>query len=462
MSNTLVKSLYGSFFALVVPALLVLWANGLGDAVSGFPAAGTPAMGVMLVALGVCSIVAGWVALIQYGRGLPMNAFPPEVLVQQGIYSLTPHPIYTGFTVLMAGYFMLVGSGAGFWLVTPCVAMGSVALVLGYERQDMQKRFGRTKWPTLLHLPEANDTMPSASDRASPYVLVFLPWLAVYSSAIVLGPAPDSVESYFPFEYSLPVIEWTEAVYASCYFFVLAAPLIARRKCDLRRFMLMGLRATVAGGLCFLLLPLMATPRPFEASGVWGRLLLERSVDGPAAAFPAFHVIWALLAAWLYGRSLPAKPLWYTYASAIALSCLTTGMHSLTDIAGALCVLALALNGERLWRWALHTTERMANSWRDWRIGRVRIIVHGVYAGAGAFVGVVLVSHLTGAAQVGYVLFVSLAALLGAGLWGKRSRAHRSSRAHSGITERFLAARQAYWQPPPWERTAGSWPGPSL
>ena len=184
--------------------------------------------------------------------------------------------------------------------------------------------------------------------------------------------------------------------------------------------MLMGLWATFIGGLCFLLFPIMATPRPFEASGLWGRLLLlERSADGPAAAFPAFHVIWAFLAAWLYGRSLPAKPLWYLYASAIALSCLTTGMHSLTDLVGALCVLVLVLNGGRLWQWTLIMTERVANSWREWRIGPARIIVHGVYAGAGAFIGIALVAHLTGAAHVGYLLLVGLAALLGAGLWGQ-------------------------------------------
>ncbi len=58
----------------------------------------------------------------------------------------------------------------------------------------------------------------------------------------------------------------------------------------------------------YLALPLIAPPRAFSATGRLAELLrLDRSVDGAAAAFPSYHVIWAFLAAEALGRSALAK-----------------------------------------------------------------------------------------------------------------------------------------------------------
>jgi len=419
-NHTLGKMAYGTLFVVIAPMLIILWGEGLDGVLKGFPSVGTSAIGWALVAAGFAPIIAGWWALYRYGEGLPMNVFPPKRLVLRGIYSIIPHPIYFGFTVMTAGYFIAVRSGAGFWLVTPILALGATALVQGYERPDMKKRFGSLNGNTLIRIPSDEDSMPTPADRASAYLLVFLPWLALYEAAIFLGPAPDAVESFFSFEYALPVIEWTEAIYGMTYFFVCAVPLVARRRSDLRKFMSMGVWATIAGGFCFFLFPLSATPRPFQASGLWGELLLfERSIDSAAGAFPSFHVIWSLLAAWLYSRSFGIKSLWYLFASAIALSCITTGMHSLLDVLAALAVFIVVLNSDCIWQWTLKTTERIANSWQERRIGQARIIVHGAYAGAGAFLGVIVAAHLAGASQLFSVLLVSFSALIGAGLWGQ-------------------------------------------
>jgi protein-S-isoprenylcysteine O-methyltransferase Ste14 len=128
---------YGALFVIIIPALLILWARAMDRVTVDLPAVGTVALGWTMAAVGLAVIAAGWWALVWYGDGLPMNVAPPAKLVTQGIYRMLPHPIYVGFSLMTAGYFMGNDLRAGFWLVTPCVALGCAAIVLGYERHDM-------------------------------------------------------------------------------------------------------------------------------------------------------------------------------------------------------------------------------------------------------------------------------------------------------------------------------------
>ncbi len=451
MSETTVgKILYGFLFLIALPAGLLAWERSLNDAVSMLPVISAPSIGLILAASGVLLMASGWWAIIRYGKGLPMNAFPPERLVTQGIYALLPHPIYTGFAILAAGSSLFTGSAPGLWLVTPTIVFCCTALVLGYERHDMERRFGNGAWQTAIGLPPAEEASPLFSDRISVYALVFLPWLILYEAVIFLGPAPDAIETYFAFERLLPVIEWAEMPYALTYPFVLAAPLVARRRKDLRSFMLMGLWATILAMLCFLLLPLQATPRPFVATSFWGRfLMIERTMDGPAGAFPSFHVTWSLLAAWLYAKSGNHGRWWYLAALVIAISCITTGMHSIIDVVGAVIVYLAVRNARELWFRLLAATERVANSWREWRFGSARVIVHGAYAGLGAFSGLTVAAHLAGRENAWHVLLVGVTTLLGAGIWGQAlegsSKLSRPFGYYGGLLGAVLGIMLAAW-----------------
>jgi hypothetical protein len=94
-------------------------------------------------------------------------------------------------------------------------------------------------------------------------------------------------------------------------------------------------------------------------------------------------------------------------------------MHSLADVAFALVLFPVLDRYGRLWS-ALRTgSERLANSWREWRFGPVRVIVHGVYPAIGAFVGMVIAGMLAGPSQTGGMLLVAAGALAGAGLWAQ-------------------------------------------
>jgi membrane-associated phospholipid phosphatase len=54
-------------------------------------------------------------------------------------------------------------------------------------------------------------------------------------------------------------------------------------------------------------------------------------------AFPSFHMVWVLIAASALGEGGRAERLlWWKWAALVALSCVTTGMHSIADVlAGA-------------------------------------------------------------------------------------------------------------------------------
>ena len=83
-----------------------------------------------------------------------MNAFPPTRLVRSGVFRWIDNPIYVGFGLLVAGSALATGSAPGLWLVTPVTALAMTALVLGYERHDLRRRFGNSALePSRLALP---------------------------------------------------------------------------------------------------------------------------------------------------------------------------------------------------------------------------------------------------------------------------------------------------------------------
>lgn len=140
------KVAYGALFVVLVPALLVALAAFVRVP---FPAVHHVPAGLVLVALGLGVTVSGMLAIVRRGRGLPMNAFPPERLVTDGVFGVVPHPIYTGFVAACAGLAVATGSAAGLWVATPVAALGCLALVWGHERLVLHRRFGALPDPLL-------------------------------------------------------------------------------------------------------------------------------------------------------------------------------------------------------------------------------------------------------------------------------------------------------------------------
>ena len=415
---SLLKVLYGTLFVAVLPLGLVLWAHGANDAVA-LTAFHSTVWGARLTALGAAVVLTGMWSLWRYGGGLPMNAFPPALFVESGLYGLVPHPIYGGFVITCAGVAIWSGSASGLWLVTPSVALASAALVLGYELPDLRRRFGQ--WTASTWLPHGRAEAPSLLERFRVYLVVLLPWLTIFELIGALGRPADGVGTYLPFEWRLPVVEQSEVIYASTYIVILFAPLLAGSGHALRRFAQRGLIAMALLFPLYLLLPFFVPPRSFTAVGSIGQLLLwERTPYSGIGAFPSFHVVWALIAASALGEGGRWKQIaWWAWAVLVAISCVTTGMHSIADVVAGGAAFLLVIRIRDVWIGILRVAERIANSWREWRVGPMRIINHGGFAGAAVVVGIWMIDAQLGPGRAWLAVSIFVCATVGAAFWAQ-------------------------------------------
>lgn len=415
------KVLYGALFVVVVPALLVSWARATRDVVK-LPAIHSLPIGLAVAVASSLVMVLGWFALFHFGGGLPMNAFPPPRFVAKGAYRWLPHPIYAGFCGVCGGVSIACGSSSGLWLITPTMVLGCIALVVGHERHDLRARFGeRADTESAIALCRDEPTPPTLGERLALFPLVLFPWALGYEAVALIGRPIDARVATFAFEARLPVWEWAELIYASTYVLVLAAPFVARTRRDLRR---LGRDAIFCMAIAFplyLVIPLVSPPRPFTPHGPLGAMLMqERAWDTEAAAFPSFHVLWALLSTDALASRLPRLRLFFrAIALAIAGSCLATGMHAVVDVAFAFVVYALVRNASSIWGATRSLTERIANSWRETRIGGVRIINHGLYGGLATFGGLSIVGSLIGAGKAWPIVIAASCGLVGSALFAQ-------------------------------------------
>src|SRR5512138_920166 len=417
---------YGALFVLVLPVGLVLWAWASAPMVP-LRAIQSVVWGVTLAALGLILLAAGGRELIVRGEGLPMNAFPPARFVRSGPYRWIRNPMYWGFALVCTGASIALGSASGLWLVTPVASLAAAALVRGFEDHDLRRRFGSAALaPPLLSLPRGDGEAPTGAERAAVFVWVLIPWLVAYSAVQALGRAPDAFTTALPFERDWPVIQWTELPYASAYVLVPLTALVIRTRRALGRFAIEGLIATATVTLVWLTVPAVAANRPFVPSTWMGRLLAwEQTHSHGVAAFPAFHVLWALIAAegWEANAQLSLRSLWrwigWSWALLVAVSSLTTGMHTLLEVVSGVVVYALIRRYDRVWMRVRDLTERVANSWKEWRLGPVRLINHGAWAAAAAGVGLLVAGSAAGADRLGAVVWIAVCVLVGAGLWAQ-------------------------------------------
>ncbi|HVP45182.1 MAG TPA: prolipoprotein diacylglyceryl transferase family protein [Bryobacteraceae bacterium] len=398
------KILYGALFVVLLPGLLILWAVAAQPNVR-LPAYGNTIAGSALAAGGLGLMFAAMRDLWRFGGGLPMNAFPPAKLVSRGTFQWIPHPIYTGFVATCLGVSMTARSAAGLWLVTPGVVLACAALVLGYERLDLKRRFG----DTLRLLPADDGSPPSNWDRVRFIFVVLIPWLALYEFSINMR--LPGIAFAFEFEDRFRIYSWTVFVYQTSYITAVLSPWCAQTRRELRQLMITAWVAMAVVFPFYWIIPSSAPRRVLEDSSWIARLLdRERTTYPPAAAFPSFHTLWAIFVGRLY------RPRWLgiAYVVAISIVCITTGMHYIPDVLAALVIAPLFLEPQRVWKRLLGVTEWIANSWREWRIGSVRVINYAFYAGSAAFVQVAIVTAALGPGREWKAVITALAGLAGA------------------------------------------------
>ncbi|MCC6970735.1 MAG: prolipoprotein diacylglyceryl transferase [Phycisphaerales bacterium] len=411
------KFLYAVLFCAAIPAGLAAWAH---FAVASPPGVHWPILGWFLAIIGVAPAALAMLELWRKAQALPMNAFPPMRRVETGPFALADNPIYLGFVLACAGAAFITGNAPALWIITPIAALSVAALVMGYEHRATLARLGPRQRRALLSLAPDTDERPPLPARFAAWFTILLPWAILYE-AIGHLPTPSAASVELPFEPGAPVVVWTEAMYVLAYPLALAAPLLAARSRDLRRFQTSAIAAMLMAFWCYLAIPVLAPPRPFLDPSPFGRLLsLERAdgIDG-RVALPSFHVYWAFACAWLISRRGGLWRLAWILAMAITISCWTTGMHALLDLAAGVALFLIAHHHARLYHAFILTCERIANAWWSLRVGPVRILVHALYAGLAAGLGSLIACFLIPADVHMWYAIVVLAGLFGAGAWGQ-------------------------------------------
>lgn len=406
------KILYGFLFVAVLPVLLLVWASMTEKSVP-LPMFRSLTAGLIIASCGAIAMILGMVDIYRYGHGLPMNAYPPARFVTEGIYRFLGHPIYAGFSFLCIGVSILAGSSSGFWLVSPTVILGCVALFEGYEKHAMHKRFGRTTTKHLIRLPPPETTAPTPAERISAYTLVIIPWLLLCQAGRVIGTAQDKTVS-LDFEAELSVYEWAEPVYLSRYLLILLVPLTVKSAWDLRAFMIFGLVSTGFAVLLFIAFPFAVLSRPFAPQNFFGQLLIwDQALNSRALAFLASHIVWIVLAAQIHAKVRPSwKIFFFGWALLIIAGGIAAGTHTIPDILTGVVIFLLAINIRRVWERLRLVTERIANSWKEWRFGPIRFINHGVYAYLGTFIWLSIVGTLLGPSYVKSIMIIAASVVI--------------------------------------------------
>ena len=397
---TLGKILYSLLFLVVLPGMLWFWAV-FTEPIINLPAIISPKAGGILMLGGGLIMVWGMVALIQYGKGLPMNAYPPEQFVHQGPYRIFHHPIYWGFCIGLIGVFIYTGLASGLWFVAPIAILSLLALVLGYERLDLAIRFPKERLQTILDLPENTDAPSTARDK-----LISLAWLLLllitvnFILSFLVGQTPILTGKPLDIfgELDNPLFQLLPLLY------VAISPFLIRGKRVLRSWIL-GIIIAMAG-LTFLALLYPAVGLSFMASNSLVLLstpifLLFLSIEKVARQRRSSRILLALV-----GIGLFIILLMYSRSAELHI------------LLGVLLYL-LGARYQVIWAFLRNRSEQIANSWQEWTFGNIRVINHGFYVGMGAFLGIFMAGWLAGSAYAWAILLFAVTVIIFSALWAQ-------------------------------------------
>ncbi|PTX44811.1 phospholipid methyltransferase [Christiangramia gaetbulicola] len=395
------KFLYAITFLVVIPLILWLWAIYTEEFIS-FPAIGSENAGWAFFIGGLLLMIWGMYSLKVYGKGLPMNAYPPAKFVDNGAYLFLAHPIYWGFGILMIGFFMLTHSASGLWLVTPLTILCMIALVMGYETIDLKKRFPDRSISTIFKLPENTKASPDLRERL---VSLFLVIASLFlANFLITRVIENDVSSIIEIRLSLPPFTQNEYLPLLGIGYLLLIPFILRSCEVLRHWTLASLLGISIYIFCSFLYPELVAIylEPYQnLVYIVPIFLLLISLK---AIFKTSKILVILFG--LFTLMLVILQLSYTYSAVLSLSV-------------SLIIYLCADNYLEIWLFLRHIAEEIANSWDEWTFGNVRIINHGFYVGFGSFLGILISGILVGDFYAWGILIFAIVVIIFSALWAQ-------------------------------------------
>jgi prolipoprotein diacylglyceryltransferase len=94
-------------------------------------------------------------------------------------------------------------------------------------------------------------------------------------------------------------------------------------------------------------------------------------------------------------------------------------MHSIADIIGGLLLYYLIIRRWQIWNTIRSISEKIANSWSEYYIGKVRFINHGLWGVLGVFFGLTFVFLILTPVAFVSIIIMALCGLICAGLWAQ-------------------------------------------
>jgi protein-S-isoprenylcysteine O-methyltransferase Ste14 len=414
------KVLYGLLFVAAVPALLILWAK-LTDKLIVLSVPGNNLTGGFLLAAGALLLVSGMLQLMISGKGLPMNAFPPARFVKTGVYAFISHPIYSGAVLISFGLAMIMRSSSGFWLVSPVFTLMTVSYVAGFENERTESHFGKSDYTTFLSLPPADDVKPSLREKFSACLLFVMPWLVICLLIRAAGTPADAVLVNLRVDDQWPVLKFTWIFSFFIYVFVFMVPATVKTRAQLRRYITDMLFAAVLTLLVFLILPFVIKQKELIPQSLpWQLLFYDPDPGNQVLMLISFQVVWAFIAAAGFARTFN-RLRWIFYFAAVlmAASCITTGSSSLAGVVAGFALFLFVSYRQFIWNLIRLLSERLANSWREWRIGPVRVINHGFYGGFAGLTGMLIAGSFLGRQYAFAGFLIMICVIIGAALWAQ-------------------------------------------
>lgn len=397
---TVGKFLYSVLFLVVVPAGIWLWAEAIGQKLS-LPAVESIVGGGLLFVAGILLLMWGMYALWKYGRGLPMNAYPPPHLVSRGPFRIFRHPLYTGFAMLTIGWFMADGQAAGFWIISPLVILSMVALVLGYEAPELKHRFPDSSFRSLTDVPENSRKQPDANDRFSALFWVLVLIFVCNGIIVSMSGKTDSTGIFY--------YEWLPGATAFIphivgFLLVIIISFVLKNKYILREWII-----SVAVSAVFSVILSFIWPETGAA--------IISGIPWPGLSVP---IIVILISCYFLFKK-PAIARFFLVIAGLLLVAfrIIVSQEALFLLIVTLGISLVSVFHRNIWQFLRIWSEKIANSWHEWVFGKIRVINHGFYVGFGAFLGILLAGILAGQEYALALLVFAVIVTICSALWAQ-------------------------------------------
>lgn len=403
------KILYGLLFVALLPIVLFYWARSTNDSVNLHIEINS-ITGFIFAGFGFILMVWSMAVLMTKGKGLPMNAYPPKNFVQQGPYKIFKHPIYWGFGIFLIGASILLQMDSALWLVTPISILGMVSLVWGYEKLSLEERFPKLSIKTIFYL-ENNTSSPSIFKRFSIFIQVFTFYFL--SNFVIVGLFGSDfyknheVWNLFPYfkNLNLHLIN----------LILICIPIVLiQRNNDLNNWRIQFF-------ISMFLVTFTAFLWPEVGTQYFSHQLVQESTTAMLSsvifAIPIAYTLIALK--FICNEKGWIIYLFFLIGVIVVFDQLAVSNSSLEHLLSSFAIFILASWYFNIWSLLRDLADKIANSWREWVFGNIRIINHGFYVGFGSFLGIFLAGYLVGPKYAWAILVFAVSVIIFSALWAQ-------------------------------------------